>query len=64
MCLMLWVHFSGFYACLEEPLSHHAQEDELIRQAGADSVKVYGYRKLTDDLRDQGEHISENCMAR
>lgn len=65
---MLRVHFSGFYAWLKEPLSHRAQEDkrqtELIRHAWADSGKVYGYRKLTDDLRDQGERISENRVAR
>jgi putative transposase len=68
MCRVLRVHFSGFYAWLKEPLSHRAQEDsrqtELIRQAWADGGKVYGYRKLTDDLRDQGESISENRVAR
>ena len=68
MCRVLRVHFSGFYAWLKKPLSHRAQEDirqtELIRQAWADSGKVYGYRKLTDDLRDQGERISENRVAR
>ncbi len=30
----------------------------------SDSGKVYGYRKLTDDLRDLGEQISENRVAR
>ncbi|WP_088649382.1 IS3 family transposase [Marinibacterium profundimaris] len=68
MCRVLRVHFSGFYAWLKEPLSHRAQEDarqtELVRQAWTDSGKVYGYRKLTDDLRDQGESISENRVAR
>ena len=68
MCRVLRVHFSGFYAWLKEPFSHRAQEDarqtELIRQAWAESGKVYGYRKLTDDLRDQGERISENRVAR
>lgn len=68
MCRLLRVHFSGFYAWLKEPLSHRAHEDirqtELIRQAWIDSGKVYGYRKLTDDLRDQGEQISENRVAR
>lgn len=68
MCRVLRVHFSGFYAWLKNPLSHRAQEDirqtEMIQQAWADSGKVYGYRKLTDDLRDQGERISENRVAR
>jgi putative transposase len=60
MCRVLRVHFSGFYAWLKEPLSRRAQEDArqtgLIRQAWSESGKVYGYRKLADDLRDQGEH--------
>ena len=68
MCRVLRVHVSGFYAWLKEPLSRRAQEDvrqtELIRRAWAESGKVYGYRKLTDDLRDQGESISENRVAR
>jgi putative transposase len=68
MCRMLRAHFSGFYAWLKEPLSRRAQEDErqteLIRQAWSDSGKVYGYRKLADDLRDQGEQVSENRVAR
>lgn len=61
-------HFSGFYAWLKNSLSQRAQEDirqtELIRQAWADSGKVYGYRKLTDDLRDQGESICLDRAAR
>ena len=68
MCRVLRVHFSGFYAWLKAPLSRRAQEDvrqtELIRQALPDSGKVCGYRKLTDDLRDQGEQASENRVAR
>ncbi|WP_374592002.1 IS3 family transposase [Novosphingobium sp.] len=68
MCRVLRVHFSGFYAWLKEPLSLRAQDDArqtaLIRQAWSDSGKVYGYRKLADDLRDQGEQVSENRVAR
>ena len=68
MCRVLRVHFSGFYAWLKEPLSRRAQDDarltELIRQAWSESGKVYGYRKLADDLRDQGEQVSENRVAR
>lgn len=68
MCRVLAVHFSGFYAWVKEPLSPRALEDvrqtDLIQQAWADSGKVYGYRKLTDDLRDAGETCSENRVAR
>ena len=68
MCRVLRVHFSGFYAWLKEPLSLRAQDDvrqtALIRQSWSESGKVYGYRKLTDDLRDQGEQVSENRVAR
>lgn len=68
MCRALKVHFSGFYAWLKEPLSQRALEDvrqaEMIRQAWGDSGKVYGYRKLHDDLLDQGETCSGNRVAR
>lgn len=68
MCRVLRVHFSGLSAWLKKPLSRRAQEDlrqtELIRQAWTESGKVYGYRKITDDLRDQGERVSENRVAR
>lgn len=68
MCRVLRIHVSGFYAWLKEPLSRRAQDDmrqtQLIRQAWSDSGKVYGYRKLADDLRDQGEQVSENRVAR
>ena len=68
MCRMLMVHFSGFYAWLKEPLSQRALEDvrqtEMIQQAWADSGKVDGYRKLHDDLLDQGETCSENRVVR
>jgi hypothetical protein len=49
----------------KEPLSLRARDDArqtaLIRQAWSDSGRVYGYRKLTDDLRDQGEYVA--CRA-
>ena len=68
MCRCLRIHPSGFYACLKDPLSERAQEDvrqiELIRQAWNDSGKVYGYRKLHDDLLDQGETCCPNRVAR
>jgi putative transposase len=68
MCRVLQVHFSGFYAWLKEPLSRRAQDDvrrtELIRRAWSESGKVYGYRKLADDLRDLGAQVYENRVAR
>jgi len=36
----------------------------LLRQAWNDSGKVYGYRKLHDDLLDQGETCCPNRVAR
>jgi putative transposase len=68
MCRCLCIHPSGFYAWLKEPVCKRAQEDvrqtALLRQAWYDSGKVYGYRKLHDDLRDQGGHCSPNRVAR
>jgi len=68
MCRCLRIHPSGFYAWLKEPVSNRAKEDArqtaLIKQAWQDSGKVYGYRKLHHDLRDQGERCSPNRVAR
>jgi putative transposase len=54
MCRCLAVQSSGFHAWQKRPLSQRAQKDalqtELLRQAWNDSGKVYGYRKLHDDL--------------
>jgi putative transposase len=70
MCRCLRIHASGFYAWLKNPLSR-AQEDirqtRLIERAWSQSGKVYGYRKLHDDLLDQGETSCANriaCLAR
>ena len=68
MCRMLRVHPSGFYAWLKRPFSKRAIEDkrqtELLKDAWEESGKVYGYRKLHDDLRDQGETCCANRVAR
>ena len=68
MCRCLSVQPSGFYAWLKDPLSRRAREDrrqiELIRTAWRDSSKVYGYRKLHDDLVDMGENCCPNRVAR
>ncbi len=68
MCRCLRIHPSGFYAWLKNPLSNRAKEDvrqtELIKKAWKDSGRVYGYRKLHDDLLDQGETCCPNRVAR
>ena len=68
MCRCLRIHPSGFYAWLKNPLSKRTKEDarqtELIRKLWTDSGKVYGYRKLHDDLLDQGETCCPNRVAR
>lgn len=65
---MLSVHPSGFYAWVKTPLSNRTKEDirqtELIKQAWEESGKVYGYRKLHNDLLDQGETCCPNRVAR
>src|SRR5690606_15685344 len=68
MCRCLRIQPSGFYAWLKHPLSKRAREDarqtELIHKAWRESGKVYGYRKLHDDLLDQGETCCPNRVAR
>ncbi|MDN3714382.1 IS3 family transposase [Paracoccus cavernae] len=68
MCRCLRIQPSGFYAWLQAPMSARAQEDrrqtELLRSAWTESGKVYGYRKLHDDLVEQGESICPNRVAR
>jgi len=68
MCRLLHVHPSGFYAWLKNPSSKRASEDKrqtaLLFQAWEESSKVYGYRKLHDDLLDQREMCCPNRVAR
>ena len=68
MCRCLRIQPSGFYAWLKHPLCKRAREDarqtELIHKAWKESGKVYGYRKLHDDLLDQGETCCPNRVAR
>ena len=68
MCRGLRVHPSGFYAWLKKPLSKRAVKDQrqtkLIKEAWEESGEVYGYRKLHDDLCDQGETCCPNRVAR
>ncbi len=64
----LGVSTHSLYAWLKNPLSKRAREDKrqtkLIKKAWKDSGKVYGYRKLHDDLLDQGQTCCPNRVAR
>ncbi len=68
MCRCLRVHPSEFYAWLKNPLCKRAEEDQrqtkLIKESWEESGKVYGYRKLHDDLSEQGETCCPNRVAR
>jgi len=68
MCRILKVHHSGFYAWLKEPVSKKVKDDNrligLLKEAWLESGRVYGYRKLHDDLRSLGEACSLNKISR
>ena len=64
----LEVSRSGYYAWLQEPVSHRAQEDarllRLIRASFAASHGVYGAPRVFLDLREAGETCSKHRVAR
>ncbi|PAS97395.1 MAG: transposase, partial [Candidatus Dactylopiibacterium carminicum] len=68
MCKVMRVHPSGYYAWQAQPLSAPALEDQriegLIKQCWLESGAVYGYRKITHDLRDLGESCGKHRVAR
>lgn len=73
MCRCLRIQPSGFYTWLKAPLSARAQEDRVRlncctkpgpRAAMSMAIAVYGYRKLHDDLIDQGVRVCPNRVAR
>lgn len=68
LCRCLRIQPSGFYAWLKNPLSRRAKEDawwtRLVQQTWEESGKVYGHRKLHDDLLDQGDTCCPNRVAR
>jgi putative transposase len=65
---MMGVHPSGFYAWCVQPESKRAKEDQRllghIKQSWLESGAVYGYRKVSDDLRDLGERCGINRVHR
>lgn len=65
---MMVVHPSGYYAWCAEPESQRVREDrrllDHVKQSWLESGAVYGYRKVSDDLRDLGEQCSINRVHR
>ncbi len=68
LCQMMSVHPSGYYAWRAEPLSERGKSDRrlvgLIKQSWLESGGVYGYRKITSDLRDLGESCGKHRVYR
>jgi len=68
MCKVMQVHPSGYYAWKTDPMSTRAQDDQrlsgLLKHAWLESGGVYGYRKLTLDMRDLGETCGKHRVAR
>ncbi len=65
---MMDVHPSGYYAWWREPIGEKRRDDKrllgLLKQAWLESGCVYGYRKLTLDMRDLGEQCGKHRVAR
>ncbi|MCR5881409.1 IS3 family transposase [Rhizobacter sp. J219] len=68
MCKVMQVHPSGYYVRRTEPQSPRTKDDQrltgLLKQAWLESGGVYGYRKLTLDMRDLGERCGKHRVAR
>jgi putative transposase len=62
------VHPSGYYAWKAEPASLRQQDDQrllgLIKHSWLESGGIYGYRKITHDLRDLGESCGKHRVYR
>ena len=62
------LHPSGYYAWKAEPASPRQKDDQrllgLIKQSWLESGSVYGYRKITHDLRDLGERCGKHRVYR
>jgi putative transposase len=68
MCRVLQVARSGFYVWLRTPHSARAIEDErllvLVKASHVASGRVYGSPRVFLDLRETGEQVGENRVAR
>lgn len=65
---MVDVHPSGYYAWRSSPLSNRQREDARllghIKQFWLESGGIYGYRKITADMRDIGESCGKHRVYR
>ena len=68
MCRVFGLHPSGYSARGSTPLSPRTKDDVrvlgLIEQYWVESGSVYGYRKITPDLRDTGGSCGKHRSAR
>ena len=68
MCRVMTVHPSGYYAWRADPASARQKEDQrvvgLIKQSWLESGGVYGYRKITADLKELGETVGKHRVYR
>ncbi|MBG9220464.1 MAG: IS3 family transposase [Burkholderia sp.] len=68
MCRVLGVHRSGYYVWQRQSGSARKHEDDrllgLIKHHWLASGGVYGYRKITVDLRESGEMCSRHRVLR
>ncbi len=68
MCQTLTVSTSGYYAWYKRPESTRSQSNRIldgqIQKVYTEHKRRYGVPRITDELRDQGFHCSENQVAR
>ena len=68
MCKVLRVHRSSYFAWLCEPRCQRKKDDAYllgyIKQFWLESGGVYGYRKITKDMKSLGETCGSNRVLR
>ena len=68
MCRVFGLHPIGYYAWRSTPMSPRAKDDTrvlgLIKQHWLETGCVYGYRKVSRDLRDLDESCGKHRTAR
>ena len=68
MCQVLNISTSGYYAWYRRPESSQGQSnrvlDSQIQKVYAEHKQRYGVPRITNELKDQGFHYSENRVAR